>query len=237
MTKQKKIFIPTENAESWRNFLADKDKHWKAGFSAMSTAYSWENSEGIPIEIINVLSQNSDFKELELLISIPEYKVPLPGGSRPSQNDILAVFSTEKALSVMAVVGKAKENFDDLIKHWKAKTSDPGVEQRLGFILQKIGIKDKSIDNLRYQLFHRLASSVIMAEKFHAKNAIMIVQSFNNNDTENHFNDFADFLKLYDYSSIDKSKLYRLTNVNGIEIFAGWVYSDWEKNTAPNKGS
>jgi hypothetical protein len=235
MTKQKKIFIPTENAESWRNFLADRDKHWKSGFSAMSTAYSWENSEGIPIEIINVLSQHSDFKELELLISIPEYKVPLPGGNRPSQNDILAIFSTEKALSVMAVEGKAKEDFDVLISDWKAKTSDSGVEKRLGYILQKIGVKGMYIDNLRYQLFHRLASSVIMAEKFHAKNAIMIVQSFNNNDTENHFSDFADFLKLYGYLSISKSNLYRLTKVNGIEIFAGWVYSDWEKNKAPNK--
>lgn len=235
MTKQKKIFIPTENAESWRNFLADKDKHWKAGFSAMSTAHSWENSEDIPLEIVKVLSQNPDFKELELLISIPEYKVSLPGGSSPSQNDILAVFSTEKALSVMVVEGKAKENFDVLIKEWKVKTSNFGVENRLGYVLQKIGIKDKDIDRLRYQLFHRLASSVIMAEKFHAKNAVMIVQSFNNNDSENHFGDFFEFLKLYGYSSIDKSKLYKLTNLNGIEIFAGWVYSDWEKNMAPNK--
>lgn len=231
MTKQKKIFIPTENAESWRNFLADKDKHWKAGFSAMSTAYSWENSNGIPSEITDILSQKQDFKDLELLISIPEYKVSLPGGSSPSQNDVLAVFSTKKSLSVMSVEGKAKEDFDKIISKWKTQTSDIGVEKRLGYILQKIGIKDKNIDNLRYQLFHRLASAVIMAEKFHAKNAIMIVQSFNDNDSENHFGDFVDFLNLYDHLSIEKSKLYRLTEVNGIEIFAAWVYSNWEENS------
>jgi hypothetical protein len=230
MLKQKRIFIPTDNAESWRNFLADKDKHWKPGFSAMSTAYSWENSEGIPNEIKDVLSQYSVFSDLELLISIPEYKVPLPGGNKPSQNDVLAVFTTKDALSVMTIEGKAKENFDDILSVWKARTSDSGVEERLGFILSKIGITNKEIDNLRYQLFHRLASAVIMAEKFHAKNAIMIVQSFNNNNTENHFSDFVDFLKLYEYSSIDKSKLYKLTQVNGIDIFAGWVYTDWKKN-------
>jgi hypothetical protein len=237
MTKQKKILIPTENAESWRNFLADKEKHWKPGFSAMSIAYSWEKSQGIPTEILDVLLQLSDFKGLDLLISIPEYKVPLPGGNKPSQNDILAVFTTEKELSVMTIEGKAKENFDDTISVWKARTSDFGVEERLGYILRKIGINNKYIDNLRYQLFHRLASAVVMAEKFHAKNAIMIVQSFNNKDTENHFGDFVDFLKLYNYLSIEKSKLYRLTEVNGIEIFAGWVYSDWKKSMAPNTWS
>jgi len=197
MKKQNKIFIPTKNAESWRDFLADKDKHWKAGFSAMSTAYSWEESEGIPTEIVDVLTQHSDFNGLDLLISIPEYKVPLPGGNRPSQNDILAVFTTEKALSVMTVEGKAKENFDDILSIWKARTSESGVEKRLGYILKKIGIKDENIDSLRYQLFHRLASAVVMAEKFHAKNAIMIVQSFNHKDKENHFNDFSNFIKLY----------------------------------------
>jgi restriction endonuclease S subunit len=62
MSAQNKIFLPTENAQSWRRFLADKDKHWKQGFSAMSAAYSWENSDGLPKEIIEILSQHSNFK-------------------------------------------------------------------------------------------------------------------------------------------------------------------------------
>jgi hypothetical protein len=223
--KQKKIFVPTKDAESWRDLLADKNKHWRKDFSAMETALSWENSENIPTEIHNVISEKSDFTNLELLLVLPEYKVDLPGGTRPSQNDILAVFTTNKSLTVMTVEGKAKEDFDKIISKWKESTSDNGVEKRLGFILEKIGIKDKNIDSLRYQLFHRLASAVIVSEKFHAKNAIMIIQSFNNNNEENHFDDYVNFIKLYDIASVEKSKLYKLTEINGINVFSAWVYS------------
>lgn len=225
--KQKKIFTPTKDAESWRDLLADKDKHWKIGYSAMSTALSWEGSESIPKEVYNVISENPDFKDLELLLVLPEYKVELPGGKRPSQNDVLAVFSTKKSLSVMTVEGKAKEDFDKTIIKWKEKTSDVGVKERLGFILEKIGIKDENIDSLRYQLFHRLASAVIVAEKFHAKNALMIIQSFNDNDKENHFDDYDNFIRLYHDSPIEKSKLYKLVELNGINVFSAWIYSEF----------
>ena len=227
--KQKNIFTPTVDAESWRDFLADRNKHWRKGYSAMETALSWENAENIPTEINNVISQNPDFKELELLLVLPEYKVDLPGGTRPSQNDILAVFTTTKSLTVMTVEGKAKENFAELIIEWKETKTENVIEKRLGFILEKIGIKDKNIDSLRYQLFHRLASAVIVAEKFHAKNAIMIIQSFNDNNQENHFDDYVNFIKLYDISSIEKSKLYKMTELNGINVFSAWVNSECAK--------
>jgi len=189
-----KIFIPTKDAECWSDFLVDKNKQWQKGFSAMETALSWEKADGLPPEIKKILSQEAEFKGAELLLAIPEYKVSLPGGSSPSQNDVFAVLTSKKSLSVMTVEGKAKEDFDKTIDSWKNSVSKTGVEKRLGFLIETIGIKDKDIDSLRYQLFHRLASSVIMAEKFHAKNAIMIIQSFNDNNKENHFDDFAKFI-------------------------------------------
>jgi len=226
--KQKNIFVPTKDFECWRELLADKNKHWKVGYSAMSTAMSWEKSKDIPAEIRNVLAENPDFKDLELLLAIPEYKVDLPGGTKPSQNDILAVFTNKQSLAVMVVEGKASENFDKTIFKWKQSTSASGVEKRLSFILDKIGIKDDKIDALRYQLFHRLASSVIMAEKFHAKNAIMIIQSFTENDKENHFVDYANFIQRFNISNVEKSKLYKLDHVEGINIFAAWIQSNCE---------
>lgn len=224
-----KIFIPTKDAECWSDFLVDKNKQWQKGFSAMETALSWEKADGLPPEIKKMLVTITDFKNLELLLALPEYKVSLPGGSSPSQNDILALFRTEKALTVMTVEGKAKEDFDKKIIDWKKSTSEKGEKERLGFLLEKVGINDREIDNLRYQLFHRLASAVIMAEKFHAKNAIMTIQSFNDNNKENHFDDFTKFMGLYGITSVEKSKLYKLTELNGIAIFAGWVYSECQE--------
>lgn len=222
---QKKILVPTKNVESWKELLADREKHWRKEYSAMETALSWENKGDIPKEILNSLKLISDFEEVELLIAIPEYKVSLPGGTRPSQNDVFALLSTTKQLAVMTVEGKAKEDFDDTIRNWKRRTSEAGVKERLGFILKSIGIVDKDVDSLRYQLLHRMASAVIMASKFHAKSAIMLIQSFNNDDTKNHFSDFKDFLELYSITNVDKSKIYYLTDVNGVDLYAGWVFS------------
>lgn len=42
---QKKILIPTTNAESWKDLLAKPDNQWKNGYSAKSVAESWENRE------------------------------------------------------------------------------------------------------------------------------------------------------------------------------------------------
>ena len=224
-----KIFIPTTDAESWSDFLVDKNKQWQKGFSAMETALSWEKADGLPTEIKKILSQDSEFDGSELLLAIPEYKVSIPGGRSQSQNDVFAVLTSKKSLSVMTVEGKAKEDFDRKIVDWKAKTSDKGVAERLGFLINKLGIKDKKIDSLRYQLFHRLASAIIMAEEFHAKNAIMIIQSFNDNDKENHFNDYSKFIELYGIENAEKSKLYKLTELNGITVYAGWVYSECHK--------
>lgn len=221
-----KILIPTKDAECWSAFLVDKNKQWQKGFSAMETALSWEKADGLPAEIKKILSLDAEFEGAELLLAIPEYKVSLPGGSSSSQNDVFAVLTSKQSLSVMTVEGKAKEDFDRKIINWKKSTSDNGVKERLGFILEKIGVKGKEIDSLRYQLFHRLASAVIMAEKFHAKNAVMIIQSFNHNDKQNHFDDYAKFIALYGIQNAEKSKLYQLTDLNGITIYAGWVYCE-----------
>jgi hypothetical protein len=224
-----KIFIPTKNADCWKGFLVDKDKQWQKGFSAMETALSWEKANGLPAEIKKILSQDDEFDGVELLLAIPEYKVSLPGGSSQSQNDVFAVLTSKKSLTVMTVEGKAKEDFGKKIVDWKAITSDKGVSERLEFLINTLGIKDKEIGSLRYQLFHRLASAIIMAKQFHAKNAVMIIQSFNDNDKQNHFNDYAKFIELYNIQNAEKSKLYKLTELNGITVYAGWVYSECEK--------
>ncbi|MFN4199211.1 MAG: DUF6946 family protein [Flavobacterium sp.] len=226
----KKIYIPTENADSWISFLASKDKQWKSGFSAMETALSWETAKGkMPKEIEQLFLEDSNFEDLELILALPEYKVDIPGGSSASQNDVLAIFRTKNALSVMTIEGKAKEDFDKKIINWKESRSDRGVQERLGFLIEKIGITTNEIDHLRYQLFHRLASAIIMAEKFHAKNAIMVIQSFEDDNKKNHFEDFQQFLACYNINSVEKSNLYKLnTGFENIAVYAGWVQS--EKN-------
>jgi Domain of unknown function (DUF6946) len=225
--KQKRILIPTDGPESWKLLLAEPDRHWQPGFSAMSTALSWENADGLPNEITSLFRGAEDpaLRNAELNIAIPEYKVDLAGGSRSSQNDVFALLNCAGGLIAVMVEGKAKEDFDETLLNWKKRTSPQGVEARLSDIAKHIGLTLQIPDHIRYQLLHRTASAVIEADRFHALYAAMVVQSFVADDSENHYNDFCEFLKLYGKEAI-KNRLIELTKVRTCRLFAAWVYSN-----------
>ncbi len=221
--KEKQIYIPTFDAESWKYLLADPEKHWKTGYSAKSAANSWERAKGIPKEIYSGLQKCEDTKNAELLLAIPEFKVELPGGTRASQNDIFVITSNETGLTAVTVEAKAKEDFDVRISSW-LKDASEGKHERLSFLKERIRFPNLDSGELRYQLFHRLASAVIMAEKFHAKNALMIIQSFVESDKKNHYHDFEQFVKAY-VSSCTKNQPILLAKDEKINIYVMWIYS------------
>lgn len=220
-----KIYLPTESAENWKKLLAEPEKQWKHGYSAMSLADAWEKTANkLPKEIQAAFNLSIELEDSEFLFALPEYKVSLPGGSRASQNDLMLFSRNDRGLSVSAIEGKAKEDFDKLVIDW-LKNASEGKEKRLKFLMKTISIKNKSeILNIRYQLIHRLASAIIMAKKFHAKNAIMLIQSFIEPDDENHFEDFCQFVKLYKQTPV-KGQPLLLMKQGDLNIYAIWVNS------------
>ena len=63
-------------------------------------------------------SKKSDislFHEIEILLAIPEHKVPLPGGSSSSQNDLFVLAKNHDHLISIAVEGKVSEHFGDTV--------------------------------------------------------------------------------------------------------------------------
>lgn len=221
---EKKIFTPTISAEDWKDLLADPQRHWRDGYSAKSIAQSWEAQNSIPNEINLAFSAEKEFSNLELLLAIPEFKVSLPGGTKPSQNDVFFLAGNSNGLLACTVEAKALEDFDKTIEKWYKDPSE-GKRVRLNFILEQINFPLKfDKDYLRYQLFHRLTSAIIMAKKFHAKYAFMIIQSFTRSDDKNHYSDFENFIGAYGEQS-EKERPIRLTKVDNIEVYAMWVYS------------
>lgn len=224
--KQKRIVIPTSGPESWKQLLAEPEKHWQPGFSAMSTAFSWEGADGMPKEIASLFANADEpaIRDASLAIAIPEYKVGLAGGTRPSQNDVFAILTTSDGLISVMVEGKARENFDDLLGDWKKRTSPQGVKARLADIAEHIGLTTRIPDEIRYQLLHRTASAVIEAKRFHAPYAAMIIQSFVSDDEENHYGDFRDFIRLFGKEPC-KNALIEISQPHGRRLFAAWVQS------------
>ena len=63
-----------------------------------------------------------------------------------------------------------------------------------------------------------------MAEKFHATNALMIIQSFQDDDRKNHFSDYQNFIHAYGVTA-EKQTIQAIAKVGNIQVFCLWVNS------------
>lgn len=216
-----RVYIPAVNAEQWAQLLADPVKHWRQGFSARTLAYSWQEANGFPKEVQAVLA--SQFPDLELLLALPEHQVPLPGGSRPSQNDIWVLARSAGKLVSIAVEGKVSEPFGPTVQEWRTEASS-GKSERLNFLCGKLGIEATVPDSTRYQLLHRAASAVIEANRFSAAHAVMLVHSFS--QASEWFQDYAAFVALLGGSAVSENTLVSVGVRSGISLHLVWVRGD-----------
>ena len=217
-----KIFIPTRKPEDWKSFLAEPDKQWKTGYSAKALAYCWQEASDFPECVRKVFKKSGIelFQNIELLLAFPEYKVVLPGGARPSQNDIFVLAGGNNQLVSITIEGKVSEPFGDTIAEWREDNSE-GKRVRLKFLLEQLGLEEnEQIGTIRYQLLHRTASAIIEAKKFKAKNASMLVHSFSRSNEW--FDDYNRFLVLFGISA-EPDSLILAKNINGIDLYFGWV--------------
>lgn len=176
----KRIFVPSTGPGDWQRLLAQPKKHWRRGYSAMCAAACWEaNSQNLPPEISSLLngSEEASLRNLDLLAAIPEWEVDLPGGDRPSQTDVMAFTRNAEGLVVLGVEAKVDEPFGPTLGE-KRREASPGQRERLAFLHAQLGLSSELPDSIRYQLLHRTASALITARSFHARAAVMIVQSF-----------------------------------------------------------
>lgn len=208
------ILRPTDGPQDWKEFLAQPERQWKAGYSAMETAFSWEAQIGLPPEIANL------FPKAEMLFAIPEYKVPIPGGARDSQNDLFVLLRDKIGLVACMVEAKRNEPFGPTLDEWLHNASQ-NKKTRIASICRMLGLKSEHLDgSLRYQLFHRTASAVLTAKLYHTHRAAVVVQSFS--PEHRWFDDFTAFAGLLGLSpDVDDMAMTKLPG--GIEISLGWA--------------
>lgn len=217
-----RIYVPSSGPQSWQALLADPVKHWARGYSARTLAHSWEDQEGFPPEIHALLQQHTSLANPEPLLILPEWKVPLPGGSRPSQNDAWVLAKGDGGIISIAVEGKVDEPFDKTIGEWKLDASS-GKETRLQFLLAVLGLSSPIPETIRYQLLHRAASAVIEAERFNASHAVMLVHSFSPNNQW--LEDFLAFTALFGLSA-QVGRLVSTQARHNLPLHLGWVRGD-----------
>jgi hypothetical protein len=221
-----KFYINATNPEDWQKGLADPAKQWKKGFSASTLAYCWQEAKNdFPRCVKKAFSNSgiSTFENIELLFGLPEYKVPLPGGNRESQNDIYVVAKGNGDLITIMVEGKVSESFDKKVDEWLGKEHSLGKDERLGFLLDKLNLHGTEVKEIRYQLLHRTVSAILEAEKINAKHAIMLVHSFS--QTDKWFDDYSNFVNLFGLIAKKDDIVGPISN-NGTYLYFGWVRGD-----------
>jgi hypothetical protein len=156
-----RILMFTSGPNDWQSLLADQSKHWKTGYSAKTLAHCWEAVEGFPPEVAGALQRTDDglLEGLTPVLGIPEFKVPLPGGVRPSQNDLFVLAKSERGPVSIMVEGKVSESFGPTLGQWRNDASQ-GKEERLRFLLSTLGLLKNPEDSVRCQLLHRAASAL-----------------------------------------------------------------------------
>jgi len=219
------IFLPASKPEDWQPHLGDPKKHWKLGHSAKALAYCWQEAQGFPEEVKSVLrAAGRPFSRLEPLLILPEHKVPLPGRSTASQSDIWILSKSETQLFSISVEGKVSESFGEPVNRWILEDSK-GKQERLEFLLKKLGIGSEFDKTIRYQLLHRTASAVIEAERFLASHAMVIIHSFS--PKNEWFEDFKEFVSLFgatpEVNSVVSTKL-----PNGMPLHFAWIHGNEE---------
>ena len=221
-----RIYIPSAGPDSWQQFLAEPEKQWKTGYSAKSLAYSWEEADGFPREISDVLAE-SDIEALNgmtPLLVIPEHKVPLPGGRTESQNDVFVLGSTPSGLVSICVEGKVNESFGEPVAKWGPESS-PGKQIRFQYLTEVLELEGKDLSNIYYQLLHRTASAIIEAKRFHATTAMMLVHSFS--QEHRWFPEYLDFAAKFDVDAPLK-RIYHAGKRSGVDLYLGWIVGNPE---------
>jgi hypothetical protein len=156
------------------------------------------------------------------IIAVPEFKVPLPGGDRPSQNDLFVLGRSNSGPVSVMVEGKVSEPFGPTIAEW-GKDPSPGKKERLAFLLRTVGAPAELDDSNRYQLFHRAASAILEGERYRAVAAVMLVHSFSAERAC--WPDYEAFLKIFGVTA-EIGRLQRLPGAQPVPLFAAWVLGD-----------
>lgn len=219
-----KILAFTSGPDDWRALLADPGKHWRSGYSARTLAYCWESAGGFPPEIAQALCQSDSplLADLTPVLLVPEFKVPLPGGGRASQNDIFVLARSVAGPVSIMVEGKVKESFGPTLHGWISKAS-PGRQERLRFLMRSLGLRSQPQGTIRYQLLHRAASAIITGEQYHAAAAVLVVHSFSK--VLAGWPDYQAFARLFGVEAV-QGTVQRFGGRSRIPLFGVWVVGD-----------
>lgn len=222
-----RLFVPSWGPSDWRRLLANPAKQWRRGRSAYELATCWEaarrHQRGLPRPVAACLDQHDATRDAKLVVGLPELQVEFPGGGHHSQTDFWALLTSPGGLISMSVEAKAGESFDLHVEEWLADApAGSGKPARLAALREILGLAQTELPQVRYQLLHRAAAALQMAQECRAAAAIVLIQAFGGPKDEASRRDFEAFAELMLCPSGEGS-LRQARQQTCIPLLVGWL--------------
>ena len=161
--------------------------------------------------------------DAEMLLGIPEHPTNLPGGGYPSYTDLFVLAKCSDGLITMAVEGKVRETFGEVIDKWLHRDeNDANRRVRLEGLCGILDLEVADVLGLRYQLLHRTAAALIEADRFSASTAVMLVHSFS--PEQEGLGDTVAFGTAMGVS-VESGQLVDVGMRSGSRLLLGWLIS------------
>ena len=201
-----------------RAYLADPIKHWRPDHSALELATSWIGSGGFPPSVAEVLASSATYEGCSLIEGFFEREVDLGTRGRPSQTDLLALVQLADGYGVIAVEGKAREPFGPIVSEWN---DGPGKQARLVDLCKQLELDEADVGDLRYQLLHRTVSALLEARRYRAREALMLVHSFDPDDSS--LDAYQAFAAALGVTNAALGALTTAKTLGDVTLRLGWV--------------
>lgn len=175
--------------DEWREAMPARlrEKQWKAGRSAMELARAWVGggSVAIPDEVDRLLQTSPGFSDTTLEEGRPEEETKLDDFRGNTRNaDLLLIGKRNGQPILIAVEAKADESFGPTIGDYleeKEQVEGSNAPARIRQLSQAVfGVAPEEIGELRYQLLHAAAATLIAANEHGAARALFLVHEFLN---------------------------------------------------------
>ena len=210
---------PLSQPEDVIIFLGKQEHHWREDRSAYQTAHRWFAAKGLPTSIREILHADAAFAGAKLQKAVFENKTKLDDYGRASQTDVLAILNLAVGHAVLGIEAKANESFGRFVFEWNDYS--PGKLRRMAGLLERLQLTSGMVGKLRYQLIHRTAAMLIEAEKIGAREAAMLVQSFDQNRAG--YDDFTAFADAFGTPVKKPGVLSRARTIGDVTIRLGWT--------------
>lgn len=215
-----------------------KEDHWKDGRSAKELAKDWTSNKGKDLE--RLLGSTSEFNGITFKKASPEYKTKLDGyKGNGRQHDLLLLVKHNEEPVLISIEAKTDESFSDMIKDYyiekivyRIKGGQTNAPERIEKLMKYVfddNITKKAFD-LRYQLLHAIAGTIIEAKRGNIKRAIFIVNTYCSRDEKlfslvkhqenvKDLNQFVRYLSKNTIKDFGNDELLGPFNIQGVDLY------------------